>query len=65
MERRKKVSMSNIKHLERDLQNINDLSEHGPFCECIWCIVRDTTEPIEVSDPARHGEKEELALTRA
>jgi hypothetical protein len=56
--------MSDVKHLERDLQNIYELSEHGPFCECIWCIVRDTTESVEVSDPARL-EQEELALTPA
>jgi hypothetical protein len=34
--------MTNLKQLERDTQNISGLNEHGSYCECIWCLERDT-----------------------
>jgi hypothetical protein len=54
-----KVSMTNLKQLEQDTQNINGLNEHGSFCECIWCIERDA-QLIKTSDLAKREIEQEM-----
>ncbi len=44
--------MTDLKQLERDTQNISGLNEHGSYCECIWCLERDT-QLAETSDLAK------------
>jgi hypothetical protein len=54
-----KVKMTDLKQLERDTQNINDLNEHGSYCECIWCLEGDT-QPVETSDLAKREVEQEM-----
>ena len=51
--------MTDLKQLERDTQNINGLNEHGSYCECIWCIERDT-QLIKISDLAKREIEQEM-----
>ncbi len=52
--------MTDIKQLEQGTQNIEGLNEHGPFCECIWCIERDT-QSTGIGDPAKEEIEQEMA----
>jgi hypothetical protein len=51
--------MTNLKQLERDTQNIDGLNEHGSYCECIWCIERDT-QLIKTADLAKREIEQEM-----
>jgi hypothetical protein len=44
-----KVRMTDLRQLERDTQNIIGLNEHGSYCECIWCLEKET-QLVETSD---------------
>ena len=44
--------MTDLKQLKRDTQNMNGLHEHGSYCECIWCLERDT-QLVKTSDLAK------------
>jgi hypothetical protein len=51
--------MTGLKQLERDTQNINGLSEHGSYCECIWCLEGDT-QLVKTSDLAKQEIEQEM-----
>lgn len=52
--------MTDIKQLERNMQNIHTLNEHSSFCECIWCLEKDTRQ-VRTSDLARREIEQEMA----
>ncbi len=51
--------MTDLKQLERDTQNVNSLNEHSSYCECIWCLERDT-QLAETSDLAKQKIEQDL-----
>ena len=56
--------MTDLKHLERDTQNIHGLNEHGSYCECMWCLEGDT-QLVQTSDLAkREIEQEMMAMLK-
>ena len=57
-----KVRMTDLKQLERNTQNIQGLHEHGSYCECIWCLERDT-QLVEASDLAKRVVEQEMTVT--
>jgi len=54
-----KASMTDIQLLEQDTQNINGMNEHGSYCECIWCLERNT-QVRKTSDLAKHEVEQEM-----
>ena len=55
-----KERMTNLKQLKRDPQNIQGLNEHGSYCECIWCLERET-QLVETSELAKRELEQEMA----
>ena len=53
------IRMTDLKHLERDIQNIHGLNEHGSYCECIWCDERNT-QLVKSSDLAKQEIEQEM-----
>ena len=51
--------MTDLKQLKRDTQNLNGLHEHGSYCECIWCLERDT-QLVKTSDLAKREIEQEI-----
>jgi hypothetical protein len=51
--------MTGLKQLERDTQNINGLSEHSSYCECMWCLEGDT-QLVKTSDLAKQEIEQEM-----
>lgn len=51
--------MTDLRHLERDTQNISGLNEHGSYCECIWCVERNT-QLVTSSDLAKQEVEQEM-----
>ena len=54
-----KVRMTDLEQLEQDTQNMNGLNKHGSYCECIWCLERDT-QLVKTSDLAKWEIEQEL-----
>jgi hypothetical protein len=52
--------MTDLKQLERDTQNIHGLNGHSSYCECIWCLERDT-QLVKSSDLGRREIEQEMA----
>ncbi len=44
--------MTDTKQLERNMQNIHAQNEHSSYCECIWCLEKDT-QYVKTSDLAK------------
>ena len=42
IERVRKKKMTDTKQVERNMQNIHASNEHSSYCECIWCLEKDT-----------------------
>jgi len=51
--------MTDLKQLERNTQNIQGSHEHGPYCECIWCLERET-QLVKTSDLAKREVEQEM-----
>ena len=51
--------MTELKQLERDTQNVNGLNEHSSYCECIWCVERNT-QLVKSSDLAKQEIEQEM-----
>ncbi len=49
--------MTDIKQLER---NMHALNEHSSYCECIWCLEKDTRS-VRTSDLAKREIEQEMA----
>jgi hypothetical protein len=56
----RKEKMTDIKQLERNMQNIHALNEHSSYCECIWCLEKDTQQ-VRTSDLAKREIEQEMA----
>lgn len=56
-----KKRMTDLKQLETNTQNIHGLHEHGPFCECIWCL-ENSTQVVETSDTAKQEVEQEMTV---
>ena len=52
--------MTDIMQLERNMQNIRALNEHSSYCECIWCLEKDTRS-VSTSDLAKWEIEQEMA----
>ncbi len=52
--------MTDLRQLERDTQNINGLNGHSSYCECIWCLEKQT-QLVTTSDLARREIEQEMA----
>ena len=55
-----KEKMTDTKQLERNMQNIHAQNEHSSYCECIWCLEKDT-QHIRTSDLAKREIEQEMA----
>jgi len=55
-----KRRMTDLKQLERDTQNVNGLNEHSSYCECIWCLEKDTQQ-VRPSERAKLEVEQEMA----
>ena len=52
--------MTEVKQLERNTQNKHNLNEHSSYCECLWCLARDT-QPIGSLDLGKREIEQEMA----
>jgi hypothetical protein len=52
--------MTNRNQLERNTQNFHALNEHSSYCECIWCLEKDT-QKVRISDLAKRKIEQEMA----
>jgi len=57
---REKENMTDTKQLERNMQNIHAQNEHSSYCECIWCLEKDT-QYVKTSDLAKREIEQEMA----
>ncbi len=55
--------MTDLKQL-RDTQNIHGLNEHSSYCECIWCLEKDTRLVATSELAKRQIEQEMTAMLR-
>ena len=55
-----KEKMTDTKQLERNMQNIHAQNEHSSYCECIWCLEKDT-QHVRTSDLAKREIEQEMA----
>jgi hypothetical protein len=55
-----KEKMTDSKQLERNMQNIHAQNEHSSYCECIWCLEKDT-QHVRTSDLAKREIEQEMA----
>ncbi len=55
-----KEKMTDTKQLERNMQNIHAQNEHSSYCECIWCLEKDTQQ-VRTSDLAKREIEQEMA----
>jgi hypothetical protein len=51
--------MTDTKQIERNMQNIYTQNEHSSFCECIWCLEKDT-QHLKTSDLAKREIEQEM-----
>ena len=52
--------MTDIKQLERNMQNRHAINEHSSYCECIWCLEKDTQQ-VRPSELAKLEAEQEMA----
>ena len=52
--------MTDTKQLERNMQNIHAQNEHSSYCECIWCLEKDT-QLVGSSDLGKQEIEQEMA----
>ena len=52
--------MTETKQIERNTQKIHAQYEHSSFCECIWCLEKDT-QHVRTSDLAKREIEQEMA----
>ena len=55
-----KEKMTDTKQLERNMQIIHAQNEHSSYCECIWCLEKDT-QHVRTSDLAKREIEQEMA----
>jgi hypothetical protein len=60
MIKNEKEKMTDTKQLERNMQNIHTQNEHSSYCECIWCLEKDT-QHVRTSDLAKREIEQEMA----
>jgi hypothetical protein len=59
-----KEYMTDTKQIEQNTQNIYAQNEHSSYCECIWCLEKDT-QHVKTADLAnREIEQEMTAMLR-
>ena len=51
--------MTDTKQIERNMQNIYAQNEHSSYCECIWCLEKDT-QHLKTSDLAKREIEQEM-----
>ena len=51
--------MTDTKKIERNTQNIQAQNEHSSYCECIWCLEKDTHH-LKTSDLAKREIEQEM-----
>ena len=51
--------MTDTKQLERNMQNTHAQNEHSSYCECIWCLEKDT-QHVRTSDLAKREIEQEM-----
>ncbi len=51
--------MNETKQIERNMQNIYTQHEHSSFCECIWCLEKDT-QRLRPADLAKLEMEQEM-----
>jgi len=54
-----KEKMTETKQIERNMQNIHVQNEHSSYCECIWCLEKDT-QHLRTSDLAKREIEQEM-----
>jgi hypothetical protein len=60
IERVRKKKMTDTKQVERNMQNIHASNEHSSYCECIWCLEKDT-QLVGSSDLGKQEIEQEMA----
>src|SRR5260370_16703786 len=60
IERVRKKKMNDKKQVERNMQNIHASNEHSSYCECIWCLEKDT-QLVGSSDLGKQEIEQEMA----
>jgi hypothetical protein len=55
-----KEKMTDTKQVERNMQNIHASNEHSSYCECIWCLEKDT-QLVGSSDLGKQEIEQEMA----
>ena len=51
--------MTDTQQLERNMQTIHAQNEHSSYCECIWCLEKDT-QHVRTSDLAKREIEQEM-----
>ena len=51
--------MTDTKQFERNTQNIPAQNEHSSYCECIWCVEKNT-QPVKTADLAKREVEQEM-----
>ncbi|MGZ3618294.1 MAG: hypothetical protein ACXWOL_16545 [Ktedonobacteraceae bacterium] len=54
-----KEKMTETKQIERNMQNIHAQNEHSSYCECIWCLEKDTRN-VRTADNAKSEIEQEM-----
>ena len=54
-----KEKMTESKQIERNIQNKHAQNEHSSYCECIWCLEKDT-QHVRTSDLAKREIEQEM-----
>ena len=55
-----KEKMTEIKQMEQNMQHIHTSNEHSSYCECIWCLEKDT-QLVGSSDLGKQEIEQEMA----
>ena len=56
--------MTETKQIERNMQTIHTQNEHSSYCECIWCLEKDTRKVRTVDIAKREIEQEMTAMLK-
>jgi hypothetical protein len=51
--------MTDTMQIERNTQNAHAQNEHSSYCECIWCLEKDTRK-VRTSDLAKREVEQEM-----
>src|SRR5438874_2754738 len=51
--------MTDTKQLDRNMQIIHAQNEHSSYCECIWCLEKDS-QHVKTSDLAKREIEQEM-----